>query len=183
MVPTRTAHRPHGPGCCCTSQCTAEWRSKEPEDSHQGRGGGVRDELHGQGPEEPPLPRSPARSTSLWTTRACGSSVGSGRIQFGIQGRRWWLCGTAASATRSSSTSACRSRIMMDVKAADRDQGKAGAREPSSKGNKMRGRRGGRRNCRRHPPLLSFSWAPGRREGARVRSACGRIRVHPQDAC
>ena len=74
-------------------------------------------------------------------------------------------------------------RIMMDVKAADRDQGKAGAREPSSKGNKMRGRRGGRRNCRRHPPLLSFSWAPGRREGARVRSACGRIRVHPQDAC
>ena len=90
VVPTRTADRPHGLGCCCTPQCTAEWRSKEPEDSHQGQGGGERDEVHGGGPEDP-LPRSPARSTSSSTTTACLSSVGGGRIQSGIQGRRWWV--------------------------------------------------------------------------------------------
>ena len=47
------------PGCCCTLQCTAEWRSKEPKDSHQGQGGGERDEVHGGGTGGPPPPEEP----------------------------------------------------------------------------------------------------------------------------
>ena len=39
----------------------------------------------------------------------CRSSVEGGQIRFRIQGRQWWVRGTPASATRSSSTSACRS--------------------------------------------------------------------------
>ena len=105
MELTRTADRPHGPGCCCTPQCTAEWRSNEPEDSHQGQGGGERDEVQGGGSEDP---RRGARHAALLRRRQrAGAQWEGGRIRSWILVRWWWGCGTAASATRSSSTSAC----------------------------------------------------------------------------
>ena len=109
VVATRTAGGGSSPG-----HDSAPQRSTGPEGG-QDRGGGARDELHGQAPDEappPPPPLSPprrlVRSTSAWTTR---------RLRQPPCGLHWWRrCsrqsgtgGTAGSAPNWSSIPQCRS--------------------------------------------------------------------------